>query len=262
MIAPPELILFALAAWALGAAALVLLGITIGRGLLRRRPHTAFGPLNKRLVVAIAVVVTGEIVLYLVWPLLDDNDAPPTTEHQLAILAAVLLLGLPHLIAWFGRHYPHLLTVAGAWGILLTVLSVMGHSVIFFTVPFVLAPSVLYLARGLTRGGRVRSVLGTLGVVAVLSVGAAAALFLTEDPRCSVSIRRGGKIVHTQPSVCDDTNSGRTGGNVVGGSSSSDQVVLHESLLSISLSSLALGWCAWTRKGASTSTSTRSEALA
>lgn len=251
---PSELILFALAAWALGAAALVFLVITIGRGLLGSRPHTTLGLLSRRVAMGIAVVVTGELVLYLVWPFLDDNDAPPTAEHQLATAAALLLLGLPHAIAWWGRRYPHLLTVAGAWGIVLTLISVMGHSVIFFTVPFVLIPSVFYLARGLTRRPRVTTVAGTISVVTVLALGAAAALFMTEDPRCSISIRRGTEIVHTQPTVCDETNSGRMGGRVVGGSSSSDTVALHESLLSLSLSGLALAWCVWTGRQAPTLT--------
>lgn len=254
LMAPPELVIFALAAFGLGLAALAFLGITIGRGVLRsrvRRERAALGSVGRRrLSIGVVIVMTGEIALYLLWPLLDDNDAPPTAEHQLAIAAALLLFALPHVIAWLGRGYPHLLTVAGAFGILLTVMSVMGHSLIFFTLPFVLIPSVFYLARGLSRRPPAAIVARSITVVTVLGFGAAAAFFLTQDPRCSTSVRRNGEIVHTQPKTCDAGTSGRTGGTVIGRSATSDTIALHESLLSLSLSSLAVAWCMCTAEEA------------
>jgi len=190
------------------------------------------------------VLILAEVALYRFWPLIDDNDAPPTAEQQLALAAAILLLSFPHLVAYLSRrHRPWLLRVGGSTGILLTLVSVMGFSLIFVTIPLVLIPSVIYLVRGRSPVQPVTGTTGLFGIVSLLTLAAVGAFFLTEDPRCSILVRRDGGVVHTEPAVCDPNNSGRLGGNVVGWSGSSDTIALHESLSSLALTGTAIALC-------------------
>ena len=205
----------------------------------------------------LAAIVIFELALYRLWPLIDDNDPPPTIEQQLAMAAAVVLLTLPHSLAWLGRSRRWLLSVAGSLGIVLTVVSVLGFSLIFFTIPLVLVPSIVYLMRGSGDGSRAGTA-GLTAAVIALAIGASAAFFLTEDPRCSITVRRDGKLVQETPSPCDPYNSGRLGPEVVEWSGTSDAIAWHESLLSLGLSGLALALCV--RSGSATGPPTRATA--
>jgi hypothetical protein len=190
------------------------------------------------------VLILGEVALYGLWPLIDDNDAAPSAEQQLAFAAAMLLLCFPHLLAYLARRdRPWLLRVGGSAGILLTLASVMGFSLIFVTIPLVFIPSVIYLMRGRSSAQPVIGTAGLFVIVALLTLAAVGAFFLTEDPRCSILVRRDGGLVYTEPAVCDPNNSGRLGGNVVGWSGSSDTIALHESLSSLALTGSAIALC-------------------
>jgi hypothetical protein len=88
------------------------------------------GRIVKRAAVVAAVSAALEVVLRVAWPLIDDNDPVPTLENQLAVLAALCLLELPHALAVLGyRGRPVLLSLAlsvgafafCAWGSAVTV---------------------------------------------------------------------------------------------------------------------------------------------
>lgn len=212
----------------------------------------------RRGAVWLAVAVALEIALYRLWPVIDDNDPPPTIEQQLALAAAVVLLTLPHLIAWFGRRRRWLLQVAGSLGIALTVVSVLGFSLIFFTIPLLGIPSVVYLVRGSSAPAPEVGLGGLTTAVIALAIGSAAAFFLTEDPRCSITIRRDGELVQQSPATCDPYNTGRLGPEVVQWSGSSDTIAWHESLISLALSGTAIGLCVRAREANDTETAPES----
>ena len=202
----------------------------------------------RRLGIAVTLVMSLEVALYLLWSRIDDNDPPPTLEQQLAVAAGVLLFVLPHLIAVGGfRGRPSLLRVAGFVGILLTCLSFLGHSTILVTIPFVLIPSVVYLVLGQRKPDerpRVGALWLTLASILLVS-GAGWSLFLTEDPRCTILVRRAGQLVYEEPATCDPTNSGVLGPPVVEWSGTSDTIAWHEALLSVLLSGATLTMCLW-----------------
>lgn len=188
-----------------------------------------------------------EQALFRLWPLVDDNDAPPGLELQLGVAAPILLLLLPHIVAFLGRTRRWLLPVAGSLGIVVTILSLAGFTLIFFTVPLLLVPSIVYLMRG---AGAPRSIPSTASLVvalALLSVAAAGVLFLTEDPRCTILVRRGGELVYEVPDTCDPSSSGRLGPEIIEWSATSDTIALHESALSLLLSGAAIALCARSR---------------
>jgi uncharacterized membrane protein YdfJ with MMPL/SSD domain len=58
----------------------------------------------KPILVALFAIVAAEACLQLLWPILDDNDPVPGIESQLAVLAAVALAVLPHVIALLARR--------------------------------------------------------------------------------------------------------------------------------------------------------------
>ena len=204
----------------------------------------------KRVVVAALLVGVGELALYALWPLVDDSDPPPAVDQQLALAAVLFLLALPHVLARLAyRDRPWLFQIAGGLGIVLTLVSVLGFSIIFVTIPLVLIPSILYLAR---HPSSAHPAIGTgplFGIVVVLCLGAVGAFFLTQDPRCSITMRRDGRLVRTEPPVCNAASSGTetVGAEVVERSASSDSVALHESLLSLALSGTALALCVHAR---------------
>lgn len=204
----------------------------------------AGGDGRRRWVVAGILVATAELALYRLWPLIDDNDPPPSLEQQLALAAALTVLVLPHVIAWLGRRErPWLLTVAGGLGVLLTLVSIMGFTLILFTIPFLLVPSVVYLMRGKPSASPPPGAAVLFLFTALLCALAVGSLFLTEDPRCSIVVRREGKLVHEKPRTCDPYNSGRLGADIVSWSGSSDTIALHESLLSLALSGAVIVVC-------------------
>lgn len=200
----------------------------------------------------IAVLVGA--LLYELWPLIDDNDPPPSLESLLAVAAALLLLTLPHTIAWLGRRARWLLRVAGILGITITLLSVVGFTVIIITIPLVGIPSVIYLKRGASAPDRPARVAGLTMAVIALAIGATASFFLTEDPRCSITVRQDGELVHSTPPTCDvsgsSSSSGTLGPEVVEWSGTSDTIAWHESLLSLALSGISIALCVRARAAA------------
>jgi hypothetical protein len=97
----------------------------------------------KRIFVWVTTAVTAAMVLEFalrsVWPLLDDNDPAPSIEQQSAVVAALLLVALPHLVAVLGRRRnARLLKIAAAIGFTLTVVSVVDLFLLTIAVPTVL----------------------------------------------------------------------------------------------------------------------------
>ncbi|MDQ3914845.1 MAG: hypothetical protein M3323_05860 [Actinomycetota bacterium] len=196
-----------------------------------------------------AVALVGlEIALQMLWPYVDDNDPVPTLENQLALLAALVLLALPHAIAVLGyRGRPALLKVAGAVALLLGIATLLPITTAAVGIPLLLVPSFFYFvaSRGAGAGGRVAT--PVLVVVAgFCALGAAAAFFVTQDPRCEVTVREPGGSTSVEAQTCDLTgSSGRLGVREISWSGTSDVIAFHESLPSLALSLGAFAFCAW-----------------
>ncbi|HEY7874486.1 MAG TPA: hypothetical protein VIG64_05115, partial [Actinomycetota bacterium] len=189
---------------------------------------------------AVVGVVALEVALRVAWPMVDDNDPVPGLEQQAAVVAVVTLALLPHLIALLARRRPRLLKAAGTVGIGLTLASIwmaffyMAFALIFIAPLLWLLPSIFYLVASRKAGGEARLsmpvlVLGMLPLI----VGASLSLLLTDDPRCTLVVRRGGDLVHQQQDPCYPSSSGRLGVDVVSWSGTDDAIALHESLLSL-----------------------------
>ncbi len=194
----------------------------------------------------VAVVAVFELVLHLLWPLVDDNDPVPGVEQQLALAAAVGLGALPHVVAAIGRRRNRrLLAVAGSLGVLLTLASALSVVLLVVTIPLLLVPSVFFFVASFD-GARPRLPTAVLMLASLaLATGAAASFFLTEDPRCTRLIRRDGGEAYENATPCDSSASGLLGGREIGWSGTSDTVALHESSLSLTLSAAVVALCAW-----------------
>lgn len=201
----------------------------------------------KWILLSAGALVTLELAIYQLWPRLDDNDPVPTLEQQLAVAAGLMVLILPHAIAAMGyRGRPWLLKVAGGVALALVLSSFISFATLILAVPLLLVPGVVYLLSSKKTSLRSRVPTPLVLVFAVAgAVGAVASLFLTEDPRCTVVIRRGGELVYEEPARCDPSHSGRLGPEVVGWSGASDTYALHETSLSLLLSLATIGMCLW-----------------
>lgn len=199
--------------------------------------------------VAAAVIwlVALELLLYGLWPRIDDNDPPPTIEQQLSLAAAILLFALPHLVALLGyRGRPALFKVAGAIGIALTIAAGVSFFLMILSVPLLLIPSIVYLSRSTRIGGATRiSTKRLVGVALLLVVAAVGVLFLTRDPRCTIIIERQGEAVYDEPARCDPNGTATLGPRVTEWSGSSDAIAWHESLISLLLSGSVVVLCLW-----------------
>ena len=202
--------------------------------------------------VALATLVAFELLLHWVWPYVDDNDPVPRLEKQIAVLAALSLLALPHAIAVLGyRGRPALLKVAGTVALLLGLVSLLPVTLAIVGIPLLLLPSFFYFvaARNSGRGGRVPT--PVLAVAAAsCALAAAAAFFFTEDPRCEVGRRAAGGGVTFTELTCESTEwGGGLGVRDISYSGTSDVVAFHESVPSLALSLGALAFCAWGSAG-------------
>ncbi len=201
-----------------------------------------------RTAVALGALVAAEIGLQLLWPYVDDNDPAPTLEQQLAVVAALSLLALPHAIAVLGyRGRPALLKVAGVVALLLGVVTLPTITLAFVGIPLLLLPAFFYLVASRDSGPGGRLPTPVLALVAGLcALGAAAAFFLTDDPRCSVTVGEAGGATSLEEQACDATgSSGRLGVREIAWSGTSDVIAFHESLPSLALSLGAVALCAW-----------------
>ena len=206
------------------------------------------GRIVKRAAAAAAVVAALEVVLLVAWPLIDDNDRVPTLENQLAVLAALCLLALPHALAVLGyRGRPVLLKVAAVVALALGILTLLPVTTAVIGIPLLLVPSFFYFvaAKGAGAGGRIST--PVLAVAATLcALGGTAAFFVTEDARCEVERREPGGATTFTPVTCDLADGwGTLGVGDVSYSGTSDVVTFHESLPSLALSIGAFAFCAW-----------------
>lgn len=202
----------------------------------------------KWVVAGAAAVVAFELALQELWPRIDSDDPAPTLENQLAVVAALALLALPHLIAVLGyRGRPALLRVAGVVALLLGIATLVPVTTAIVGIPLLLVPSFFYFvaSRGAGESGRVPT--AVLAVVAgVCALAGAAAFFITEDPRCEATRRDPGGGVSVSRFACGpDEGTAVLGVADLSYSSTSDVVTFRESLPSLALSLGALAFCAW-----------------
>lgn len=193
-------------------------------------------------------VVAFEIALRVLWPRIDDNDSFPTLEQQLAVLAALALLALPHVIAVLGyRGRPALLRVAGVVALLLGIATLLPVTTALVGIPLLLVPSFFYFvaSRGAGRSRRVPTAV-LAAVAGVCALAGAAAFFATEDPRCEMTRKApGGGVSVSQVLCAPDDGMAVLGVDDVSYSFTSDVVTFRESLASLALSLGALAFCAW-----------------
>jgi hypothetical protein len=185
---------------------------------------------------------SGELLLYLAWHHIDDNDPFPSFEIQLAVVASISIFLMPHTLGALARNRrPTLYLPAGIIGVLLTVASTMSPVLLIFTVPLVLVPSGVYLAR--TRFSpppRMGPEL-TAAVLVALAIGSVWALFLrNDDSRCYYRARlRNGREIHRvvrgNPEQLSLNAPSRQGTVVEESGCSSDITTYNESLLSLGL---------------------------
>lgn len=179
-----------------------------------------------------------EIVLAQVWPSIDDNDPPPGVEQQLAAVAVATLAALPHVVAFLGfRGRPWLLKAAGVICIAFTLVSGISFFLLAAAIPLFLIPGVVYLV--VKRPALYEQGISTgfiLVLAIIFGVAAAGSFLLTQDPRCTIEVRRAGEVVYETPQQCDAFSTGRLGPEVISWSGSSDSIAWHESLLSMMLS--------------------------
>ena len=188
------------------------------------------------ILIVVAGIVAAEVAFRLLWPSLDDNDPVPGIESQLAVVAAIGLVVLPHVIGLLTRRRRWLYKVAGAVGIVLTLGSAIDPILLVIAVPVWLIPSIAYLLASREPEGtpRVPLVALVLGSIA-LTVGAVLSLFLTDDPRCTIVTEQDGKAVYEAQHPCNPSDSGRLGLDVIEWSGTDDTFALHESILSLVL---------------------------
>lgn len=140
------------------------------------------------LIVAAALLVVVEVLLYQSWGRIGDNRPPPSVEQQFAVAAVLSLCALPHLIARIARRRPRLLVVAAGCAFVLGAMSLVSLPLMLFAIPVFLIPGAIYLMRA----GPADQQTPPAAVVgfgcAVLCVAGVAAFFLTEDPRCTILV--------------------------------------------------------------------------
>lgn len=203
-------------------------------------------------VVAVAGIALFEVALQWVWPYLDDNDPVPDLERQMAVLAALSLLALPHAIAVRAyRGRPALLKVAGTVALVLGVVSLLPVTLAIVGIPLLLVPSFYYFdaARGSGPGGRVPTPALAL-VATACALAAAGAFFFTEDPRCERSTQQPEGDAYTFEILCESPQgAGVLGVRDISRSGTSDVITFRESVPSLALSLGALGFCVWGSAG-------------
>jgi hypothetical protein len=189
----------------------------------------------------------GELLLYLAWPHIDDNDPFPTFEIQLAVVASISIFLIPHTLGALARNErPTIYLPAGIIGILLTVVSTMSPVLLVFTIPLVLVPSCVYLARSrFAPPPRIGPAVATPVLVA-LAVGSVWALFLRgDDSRCYYQARLGNgreihRVVHGNPDQLSISPPSRPGAVIESSGCTSDVTTANESLLSLGLHAFLL----------------------
>ncbi|HEV2755765.1 MAG TPA: hypothetical protein VG318_08320 [Actinomycetota bacterium] len=209
------------------------------------------GRILKRAAIVVAAVVAFEIALRLLWPRIDGNDPFPTLEQQLAVLAALALLALPHVIAILGyRGKPWLLKVAGVVALALGVAATATFTLGFLGIPLLLLPAFFYFvaSSGGGEGGRVPTLLLAL-VATICAGGAVLSLALTDDERCYGEVVDGRTLTYA-PEGCFAGDLQVSGDPIlrpqgVEWSTVTDAIVFHESLPSLALSAAAIAFCAW-----------------
>lgn len=202
-------------------------------------------------IVTLAGIAFFEVALQWIWPYVDDNDPVPHLEKQIAVLAALSLLALPHAIAVVAyRGRPALLKVAGTVALLLGLLTLLPITLAIVGIPLLLVPSFFYFvaARHSGQGGRVPTPVLAL-VATACALAAAGAFFFTEDPRCERRTRQPDGGVTTFELLCDSQGTGLLDVGDVSWSASSDVVTFRESVPSLALSLGALAFCLWGSAG-------------
>jgi hypothetical protein len=199
----------------------------------------------------VGAVVVFELLLIRVWPSLHDNDSAPNLEEQLAVVAALAVLALPHVIAVLGyRGRPWLLKVAGVVALTLGLAAAMTGTLGLLGIPLLVVPSLFYFVASARASGRGRVPTVVLALVAALCAGGAVvSLFGTAEEGCAVRIDRGGASTFVS---CDLVGDARISGDPVlfhageiETSTIGDAVVFHESLPSLGLSAVAVAFCLW-----------------
>ncbi len=139
-----------------------------------------------RIAWVVALAALAETVLYFSWSHIDDNDRFPSIEIQLAVVAGVAIFFMPHTLAALARNErPSLYLPAGLIGILLTVASMMSPVLLILTVPLVLVPSGVYLARTRFTPRPTVSEALTAPVLVAIAIASVWSLFLRgDDYRC------------------------------------------------------------------------------
>ncbi|MGH2807703.1 MAG: hypothetical protein ACRDKT_10560 [Actinomycetota bacterium] len=142
-------------------------------------------PARKSLTVA-SIFAVCEVLLYLLWSGIDDNTPFPSLEIQLGFVAGVSIFFMPHVLARLARHdRPSLYLAAGTLGILLTIGSTISPVLLIGTVPLVLIPSSVYLARYRRRPRPRAWTAAATPLLVAIGIAVVMALFLSSsDQRC------------------------------------------------------------------------------
>ncbi|HYI45187.1 MAG TPA: hypothetical protein VE174_06980 [Actinomycetota bacterium] len=153
--------------------------------------------MKRWMVVAVGSVALLEGLLYLSWSHIDGNDPFPSLEIQVAFVSGVGLFFMPHTLAAIARRgRPSLYPAAGTIGILLTLASALSPVLLIMTLPLVLIPSCVYLARTRFKP-HATGILATPLLVLIAIASVWSLLFLsTNDGRCYyyVKFRNGTEI--------------------------------------------------------------------
>ena len=201
----------------------------------------------------VAALAALEIGLRLLWPGGVDPDRFPTLEERLAVMAAVALVALPHVIAGLGwRGRPWLLKVAGVVALTLWLASTVDETLRLAGIPILLVPAVVYFAVSARKDGRGRVPTPLLALAAALcAAGAAVSLFVTSDLTCYAEAGQGGVLTYggddcyvgSSPFVSGDPVLNPD--NRIEAAPVTERIVFHESLPSLGLSAAAVTFCLW-----------------
>jgi hypothetical protein len=210
---------------------------------------------------ALAVVALAalEIGVRVLWPGGVDPDRFPTLEERLAVVAAIALVALPHVIALLARRRrTWLLKVAGVVALTLWLVSTADATLRLFGIPVLLLPALAYfLVSARTDGrGRVPTLLLAL-VAALCAAGAAVSLFASANQTCYVEVDAGVPVTFTDDACYVGSAPLISGDPILGGEEriewapTTDRIVFHESLPSLGLSAAAVAFCLWGSRGTS-----------